>query len=192
MLEQDCTDLFSSLCAVKSHWKLKINNGGVCTPHRLAIRICSSWRTGCWAFNSTPLPTTEISEEPVSTFEGIYRKHVKSGTVPLLINECWKIHSSVHLSMEQHKIQFQDFKGKYRDIASTSFLYRKVINFINNFLMNTSGSALYANLLTPFFPIHSDARNYKVQKEENRNISSLWEDSVLQFQCVCWHTKPGM
>lgn len=75
--------------------------------------------------------------------------------------------------MEQHKIQFQDFKGKYRDIASTSFLYRKVINFINNFLMNTSGSALYANLLTPFFPIHSDARNYKVQKEENRNISSL-------------------
>lgn len=75
--------------------------------------------------------------------------------------------------MEQHKIQFQDFKRKYRDIASTGFLYRKVIYFINNFLMNTSGSALYANLLTLFSPIHSDARNYKVQKEENRKISSF-------------------
>lgn len=36
MLEQACTHCFPSLCAVTSHWKLEVNNGGAFTPQRLA------------------------------------------------------------------------------------------------------------------------------------------------------------
>lgn len=35
LVRANCTYLFPCLCEGTSHWKLKINTGGVCAPHRL-------------------------------------------------------------------------------------------------------------------------------------------------------------